>query len=156
MSGRGAVRFLGSQDASSWRQVRRYAVPHTMIEAAAARRAAGDWRGACAAAGFDVRIDFAKVAARYGAPVADALLADLRDLVPDLLRWHLPRVLGGRSTLATDRTVLLAGYGSEAGGPAPGTAYLQLRTVPMVDGPQRVLLRFGPQRRRAASGGTDD
>ncbi|MEV5654085.1 ankyrin repeat domain-containing protein [Streptomyces sp. NPDC052291] len=156
MSARGTLRFLGSQDASSWRQARRYAVPRTMIETSAARRAAGDWRGACAAAGFDARIDLAKVAARYGTPVADALLADLHDLVPDLLRWHLPRILGGRSTLATDRTVLLADYDSATGGPAPGTAYLHLRTVPMVDGPQRVLLRFGPQRGRTASGGTDD
>lgn len=157
MSAQGALRFLGSQDAASWRQVRRYAVPRTMIEASAARRAAGDWQGACAAAGFDVRVDLAKIAARYGTPVADAVLDDLRDLVPDLLRWHLPRILAGRSTLATDRTVLLAGYGSGADGPDAGsTAYLQLRTVPMVDGPQRVLLRVGPQRGRAASGGTDD
>ncbi|MFF5335374.1 ankyrin repeat domain-containing protein [Streptomyces sp. NPDC013181] len=149
MTGQDVRPFLSPQEASSLRQVRRYAVPRTMIEATAARRAAGDWRGACAAAGLDVRIDPEKVAARYGAEVAEALLADLRDLVPDLLRWHLPRVLGGRSTLATERTVLLAGYGA-------GPAYLQVRTPPMVDGPQRLPLRFGPLRGRAAVNGDAD
>ncbi|NEC68623.1 ankyrin repeat domain-containing protein [Streptomyces sp. SID9727] len=142
MSPRDVRLFLSPQEASSWRQVRRYAVPRSMIEESAALRKAGDWRGACAAAGFDVRIDVDRVSATYGAGVAEALLADLRDLVPDLLRWHLPRILAGRSTLATDRTVLLAGYGS-----APG-AYLQLSTPAMADGPQRLTLRFGPPRRR--------
>ncbi|MGW1125744.1 ankyrin repeat domain-containing protein [Streptomyces sp. NPDC002526] len=142
--------FLSSEQAASWRQVRRYAVPRSVIEESAALREAGDWRGACAAAGFDVRVDPDRVSARYGAETAEALLADLRDLVPDLLRWHLPRILAGRSTLATDRTVLLAGYGS-----APGT-YLQLSTPAMVDGPQRLPLRFGPPKRRAAYGLTDD
>ncbi|TRV79803.1 ankyrin repeat domain-containing protein [Streptomyces sp. 130] len=142
--------FLSAQEASSWRQVRRYAVPRSMIEESAARREAGDWRGACAAAGFDVRVDPDRVSATYGAGVAEALLADLRDLVPDLLRWHLPRILAGRSTLATERTVLLAGYGS-----APD-AYLQVSTPPMIDGPQRLPLRFGPLRRRATPDVTDD
>ncbi|MGC4945757.1 ankyrin repeat domain-containing protein [Streptomyces sp. DT224] len=150
MSPRDVRLFLSSQDASSWRQVRRYAVPRSMIEESAALRDAGDWRGACAAAGFDVRVDPDQVSARYGAQVAEALLADLRDLAPDLLRWHLPRILAGRSTLATDRTVLLAGYGS-----APD-AYLHVSTPPMVDGPQRIPLRFGPRRPRAANGLTDD
>ncbi|MEU2024573.1 ankyrin repeat domain-containing protein [Streptomyces sp. NPDC016469] len=144
MSPRDAVRFLSPQEAASRREVRRYAVPRSMIEESAALREAGDWRGACAAAGFQVRIDPDQVAARYGAGVAEALLADLRDLAPDLLRWHLPRILAGRSTLATDRTVLLAGYGS-----APG-AYLQLSTTAMADGPQHLPLRFGPPRRRTA------
>ncbi|MGW2476013.1 ankyrin repeat domain-containing protein [Streptomyces sp. NPDC001665] len=150
MSPRDTARFLSPQDAASWRQVRHYAVPRSVIEESGALREAGDWRGACAAAGFDVRIDPDKVSARYGPEVAEALLADLRDLAPDLLRWHLPRILAGRSTLATDRTVLVAGYGS-----APG-AYLQLSTPAMVDGPQRLPLRFGPPKRRAAYVVVDD
>ncbi|MGQ4489051.1 ankyrin repeat domain-containing protein [Streptomyces sp. SAS_281] len=150
MSLRDVRLFLSSQEASTWRQVRRYAVPRSVIEESAALREAGDWRGACAAAGFDVRLDPDQVAARYGTEVAEALLADLRDLAPDLLRWHLPRILAGRSTLATERTVLLAGYGS-----APN-AWLHVSTPPMVDGPQRVPLRFGPPRRRATAGLTDD
>ncbi|MFJ7627735.1 ankyrin repeat domain-containing protein [Streptomyces sp. NPDC097595] len=150
MSPHDTALFLSPQEAASWRQVRRYAVPRSVIEESGALREAGDWRGACAAAGFEVRVDPDKVAARYGAETAEALLADLRDLAPDLLRWHLPRILAGRSTLATDRTVLLAGYGS-----APG-AYLQLSTPAMVDGPQRLPLRFGPPRRRVAYGLVDD
>ncbi|MDN3261581.1 hypothetical protein QWJ26_17525 [Streptomyces sp. CSDS2] len=39
---------------SMWQRVRQYAVPPSMIETAAARRAAGDWAGACAAARIDV------------------------------------------------------------------------------------------------------
>lgn len=150
MSPRDVRPFLSPQEASSWRQVRRYAVPRSVIEESAALREAGDWRGACTAAGFDVRLDPDQVSARYGTEVAEALLADLRDLVPDLLRWHLPRILAGRSTLATDRTVLLASYGS-----APD-AFLHLSTPSMVDGPQRVPLRFGPLRRRATADLTDD
>ncbi|MGW1226360.1 ankyrin repeat domain-containing protein [Streptomyces sp. NPDC002530] len=142
MSPHPASGLLSSEEAASWRQVRRYAVPRTMIETSAALRAAGDWRGALAAAGFDLALDPAGVSARYGTDVAEAVEDDLRHLVPDLLRWHLPRILGGRSTLATERTLLLAGYG--AGGGAP---YLRLRTGPMVDGPQRVTLGFGPARR---------
>ncbi|MFC8533095.1 ankyrin repeat domain-containing protein [Streptomyces sp. NPDC057249] len=150
MSRRDAGPFLSPQEASSWRQVRSYAVPRSVIEESAALREAGDWRGACAAAGVDVHVDPDEVSARYGTEVAEALLADLRDLVPDLLRWHLPRILAGRSTLATERTVLLAGYGA-----APD-AYLQVSTPPMVDGPQHLPLRFGPLRRRTSAGLTDD
>ncbi|MFB4315728.1 ankyrin repeat domain-containing protein [Actinomadura sp. 21ATH] len=61
-----------------------------MIEQAAGRRLAGDWRGACAAARVDVAFDLPGVAREYGGAVAAALEDDLRHLVPDLLRWHLP------------------------------------------------------------------
>ena len=37
---------------SFWLRVREIAVPPLMIETATARRTAGDWAGACAAAGF--------------------------------------------------------------------------------------------------------
>ncbi|MFJ2267796.1 ankyrin repeat domain-containing protein [Streptomyces sp. NPDC087849] len=141
-----AIRFFDPEELASLRQVRRYAVPRWMIEASAERRAAGDWRGACAAARFDVAFDLSEVSARYGPDVAGALESDLRHLVPDLVRWHLPRVLGGRSTLATDLTVVLAGYGGTAEVPGAAAPYLYLRTPPMVDGPQRILLRFGAVR----------
>ncbi|MFF2328094.1 MULTISPECIES: ankyrin repeat domain-containing protein [unclassified Streptomyces] len=137
------VGYIAPDEMASRRQVRRYAVPRRMIEESARRRAAGDWQGACAAARFDVRFDLARVSERYGPDVAGALASDLLHLVPDLVRWHLPRVLGGRSTLATDRTVILAGYGRTPDGPTSASPYLYLRTLPMVDGPQRIALRFG-------------
>lgn len=144
--------FFEPDEVASRRQVRRYAVPRWMIEASAERRAAGDWQGACAAARFDVTFDLSEVSARYGPDVARALESDLLHLVPDLVRWHLPRVLGGRSTLATDRTVVLAGYGVTADGSGATAPYLHLRTPPMVDGPQRIPLRFGAVRHGAAPG----
>ncbi|MFH8473436.1 ankyrin repeat domain-containing protein [Streptomyces sp. NPDC018000] len=147
-----AAGYFNPGELASRRQVRRYAVPRWMIEASAERRAAGDWRGACAAARFDVAFDLPAVSARYGPDVAGALEADLLHLVPDLVRWHLPRVLGGRSTLATDRTVVLAGYGVTGDGPGATAPYLYLRTPAMVDGPQRIPLRFGAVRHGAAPG----
>ncbi|MFD4035385.1 ankyrin repeat domain-containing protein [Streptomyces sp. NPDC058637] len=133
--------YLSAETASSLRRVRQYAVPRRVIERATERRLAGDWRGALAVAGFDVSFDPAQVADEHGTAVAGALVSDLRQLVPDLVRWHLPRVLGGRSTIATDRTVVLAGYGDGSG--LPLAPYLHLRTPSMVDGPQRLMLGFG-------------
>ncbi|MFJ2296464.1 ankyrin repeat domain-containing protein [Streptomyces sp. NPDC087894] len=135
-------RFLSAEDVSSLRRTRRYAVPRWMIERSAERRLAGDWRGALAVAKVDVTFDPAEVAASYGTAVASALVSDLRHLVPDLVRWHLPRVLGGRSTLDTDRVVVLAGYGDGTGG-LPLAPYLHLRTSALFDGPQRLTLSFG-------------
>ncbi|MFD8752393.1 hypothetical protein ACFV0O_15625 [Kitasatospora sp. NPDC059577] len=74
-----------------WRRVREYAVPPTMIETATARRLAGDWSGACAAANVEVDFRLGDVARTHGRELADRLRADLRCLAPDLLRWHLPR-----------------------------------------------------------------
>lgn len=114
-----------------------------MIERATERRTAGDWRGACAAAGVDVDIDLPEIAEHCGDDVAAALEDDLRHLVPDLVRWHLPRVLGGRTTLGTDRTVVLARYRPVRAGEGPrSTPYLHLTTPAMLEGPQRITLRF--------------
>ncbi|MFI6121100.1 ankyrin repeat domain-containing protein [Streptomyces sp. NPDC051064] len=132
-------RFISTEDVAGLRRIRRYAVPRRLIEQATERRLAGDWRGALAVAGVDVAFDPAEAAATYGSVVAASLVSDLRHLVPDLVRWHLPRVLGGRSTIDTDRTVVLAGYGAGL----PMAPYLHLRTPPMADGPQRLALRFG-------------
>jgi hypothetical protein len=110
-------------------------VPRWAIEESARRRAAGDWAGACAACLVDVAITLDSVSRAHGAGTAARLEEDLRHLVPDLVHWHLPRVLGGRTVLATDRTVLLARY-------APG-AHLYLTMPTTTKGPQRVTLRFG-------------
>ncbi|WP_345033877.1 ankyrin repeat domain-containing protein [Streptomyces sannanensis] len=114
-----------------------------MIERATEHRLAGDWRGACAAAHMDVTFDLSEVAEHCGDDVAAALEDDLRHLAPDLLRWHLPRVLGGRTTLATDRTVVLARYRPKGTDERRRTTpYLHITTPPMIDGPQRLALRF--------------
>ncbi|WP_243766901.1 ankyrin repeat domain-containing protein [Streptomyces sp. GC420] len=132
-----------------------------MIERATERRLAGDWRGACAAAAVDVAVDLSEVAERWGRDVAEALEDDLRHLVPDLVRWHLPRALGGRTTLATNRTVVLARYRPvEADESRRSTPYLHLTTPAMLEGPQRITLRFRTVRDERAAGvfgsGTED
>ncbi|MFD5542615.1 ankyrin repeat domain-containing protein [Streptomyces sp. NPDC127079] len=143
MSSPGELRCLPPDEASGRRRVRRYAVPGWMIERATERRTAGDWRGACAAANVDVAFDLPEIAEHCGDDVAAALTDDLRHLAPDLLRWHLPRHLGGRTTLATDRTVVLARYRPIAPHEGPrATPYLHVTTGPMADGPQRIALRF--------------
>ncbi|WP_411077429.1 hypothetical protein [Streptomyces sp. cmx-10-25] len=121
---------------SMWQRVREYAVPPSMIETATARRAAGDWAGACAAARIDVDLDLRAVADRHGTGLAALLRSDLRRLAPDLLRWHMPRIApDGR--LRPGLTLALARYGS------PGTVPLSLvvRTPPAwADGGQRMSL----------------
>lgn len=130
---------LPDQDAASWQRVRRYAVPRWMIERATAHRLAGDWRAACAAAGVETALDLPALASAYGSAVAGAVEADLHHLVPELVRWHLPRVLGGRSVLAPSRRVVLARYGRDDSAPA-----LFVTTRGMIDGPQRLRLHCAP------------
>ena len=104
-----------------WRRVREFAVPPSMIEKATARRKAGDWAGACAAARFDVDFD----------PLPE-VLEDLRHLAPDLLRWHMPRVAPD-GLLRPGVTVALARY--------PGGLQLVARTPPgWAEGGQRISL----------------
>ncbi|MER6253255.1 ankyrin repeat domain-containing protein [Streptomyces sp. NPDC001584] len=129
---------LRPEDRLAWRRIRRHAVPGWMIEQATAHRLAGDWRAACAAAAVDIGFEPAELATRYGAAVAEAVAEDLRYLAPDLLRWHLPRYLGGRTTIATDLRILLASYGG------PGGPTLSVTTPHMSEGPQRLRLRCAP------------
>ncbi|MGV9290557.1 ankyrin repeat domain-containing protein [Streptomyces sp. NPDC003719] len=153
MSARPGLPWFPPEEAASWRRIRRYAVPRTMIERATERRSAGDWQGACAAAGVDVDIDPAEVVEHCGREVAEALADDLCHLAPDLLRWHLPRVRGGWTTLDTDRTVVLARYRPVA--PAErrlATPCLHVTTPPMLQGPQRVTLRFATVEDEKAAG----
>ncbi|MFD5122650.1 hypothetical protein [Streptomyces sp. NPDC058385] len=117
-----------------WQRVREYAVPPSMIETATARRAAGDWAGACAAARIDVDLDLRAVRDRHGTDIATRIRADLRRLAPDLLRWHMPRIApDGR--LRPGLTISLARYGRCGG------THLVVRTPPAhADAGQRMSL----------------
>ncbi|MFC9293700.1 ankyrin repeat domain-containing protein [Streptomyces sp. NPDC057011] len=126
------------EDGPAWQRIRRYAVPGWMIEQATAHRLAGDWRAACATAAVDVGFELPELEARYGAAVAEAVAEDLRHLAPELLRWHLPRLLGGRTTIAPDLRILLASYGG------PGGPTLSVTTPLMTEGPQRLRLHCAP------------
>ncbi|GGP97006.1 hypothetical protein [Streptomyces roseolilacinus] len=121
---------------SMWQRVREYAVPPSMIETATARRAVGDWAGACAAARIDVDLDLRAVRDRHGTDLVHRLRADLRRLAPDLLRWHMPRIApDGR--LRPGLTLSLARYRGH-GAPA---AQLVVRTPPAwADAGQRMSL----------------
>ncbi|MFE4964581.1 hypothetical protein [Streptomyces sp. NPDC056660] len=120
---------------SLWRRVREFAVPPAMIDTATARRDAGDWAGACAAAGFDVDLDLRALARMWGRDVRERVRADLRRLAPDLLRWHLPRIAPD-GLLRPGLTMPLARY--DVG---RGSLQLVARTPPAwADAGQRVSL----------------
>ncbi|GAB3971233.1 hypothetical protein V1634_09225 [Plantactinospora veratri] len=133
---------------SFWLRVREFAVPPSMIELATARRAVGDWAGACAAARVDVDLRLRSVARTYGADLAARLRADLCQLAPDLLRWHLPRVAPD-GLLRPGLTISLARYpGTEA-----GTPHLVVRTPPAwADAGQRICLTLWDPARPGSSG----
>jgi hypothetical protein len=122
-----------------WLRVREFAVPPSMIESATARRAAGDWAGACAAARIDVDLNLRAVARAHGREVVAWVRADLRHLAPDLLRWHMPRIAPD-GLLRPGLTVSLARY--RPGGPdSGGTVHLVARTPPAwADAGQRISL----------------
>ncbi|MFD8965875.1 hypothetical protein ACFV0C_12870 [Streptomyces sp. NPDC059568] len=119
-----------------WHRVREYAVPPSMIETATARRAVGDWAGACAAARVDIDLDLRAVRDRHGTELVTRLRADLRRLAPDLLRWHMPRTApDGR--LRAGLTISLARYRSSGATPLQ----LVVRTPPAwADAGQRISL----------------
>ncbi|MFD7131993.1 hypothetical protein [Streptomyces sp. NPDC059894] len=119
-----------------WQRVREYAVPLSMIESATARRAVGDWAGACAAARIDVDFDLRAVRDRHGTDLVTRLRADLRRLAPDLLRWHMPRIApDGR--LRPGLTLALARYALSGAPPL----HLVVRTPPAwADAGQRMSL----------------
>ncbi|MFD6277470.1 hypothetical protein ACFWFI_18150 [Streptomyces sp. NPDC060209] len=122
---------------SFWLRVREIAVPPFMIETATARRTAGDWAGACAAAGFDVDLDLRTVTRVHGSGLAARLRADLRRLAPDLLRWHMPRTAPD-GFLRPGTTITLARY-DEPGRARP--VRLVARTAPAwADAGQRISL----------------
>lgn len=124
-----------------WQRIRRYAVPTVMIAACAEARAAGDWRAGCAAARVDVAVDLTEVRREHGAAQADRIEADLAALAPDLLRWHLPRTLGGRTSLATHQQWLLSVREDRIRDTDPA---LVLSVPKTVDGSQRLRLTVRP------------
>jgi len=99
----------GESRLSLWLRVREFAVPPSMIEAATARRAEHDWAAACAAARIDVEFNLRLLARTRGAELAARIRADLRNLAPDLLRWHLPRIAPD-GLLRPGLTISLARY----------------------------------------------
>ncbi|MDH6463735.1 hypothetical protein M2302_003932 [Micromonospora sp. A200] len=124
---------------SLWRRVREFAVPPSMIEIATARRRAGDWAGACAAARVDVDPSLRAVARTHGRELAARVRADLRELAPDLLRWHLPRIAPD-GLLRPGLTIALARY-EEAGRDGDAPVHLVARTPPAwADAGQRFSL----------------
>ncbi|WP_326561482.1 ankyrin repeat domain-containing protein [Micromonospora sp. NBC_01796] len=146
-----ADRSFPADHAASWRRIRRYAVPRSMIEEATRCRLDGDWRAACAAANVDVELDLPALTVSYGSTVAAAIEEDLPQLVPDLVRWHLPRVLYGGSTIAPHQVVLLAAYPPEPGR-SRKLPYLHLRLPDSPHGSQRLTLTVGPVDRTARIG----
>ncbi|MGW2049114.1 hypothetical protein ACWCPF_28585 [Streptomyces sp. NPDC001858] len=125
---------------SFWPRVREFAVPASMIETATARRHAGDWAGACAAAHVDVDLDLRAVATAHGRDLASRLRADLRHLAPDLLRWHLPRVAPD-GLLRPGLTVALARYDRPGRDDTKWPVHLVVRTPPAwADAGQRISL----------------
>ncbi|WP_405387152.1 hypothetical protein OG596_04595 [Streptomyces sp. NBC_01102] len=124
---------------SFWLRVREFAVPPSMIETATARRAAGDWAGACAAAGFDVDLDLRSVARTHGHAYTARIRTDLRHLAPDLLRWHMPRI-APHGLLRPGLTIALAAYDTVGRDGAPPLR-LVVRTPPAwADAGQRISL----------------
>ncbi|MBB5117869.1 hypothetical protein AF335_10355 [Streptomyces eurocidicus] len=143
----------GDSRLSFWLRVREFAVPPSMIDTATARRRAGDWAGACAAAAVDVDLDLRTVARVHGSELAARVRADLRRLAPDLLRWHMPRIAPD-GLLRPGLTLALARYDAmgRADGPPP---CLVARTPPAwADAGQRISLALwdgshtGPAARR--------
>ncbi|MFI8261217.1 MULTISPECIES: hypothetical protein [unclassified Streptomyces] len=127
----------GSSRPSFWPRVRRFAVPPSMIETATARRLAGDWAGACAAAGIDLDLHPRAVARTHGRELAGRLRSDLRHLAPDLLRWHMPRIAPD-GLLRPGLTLTLARYDRADGA---GPVHLVARTPPAwADAGQRIGL----------------
>ncbi|MFJ8537161.1 hypothetical protein [Streptomyces sp. NPDC093591] len=140
---------------SFWPRVREFAVPASMIETATARRLAGDWAGACAAAGIDVDLSLRSVARDHGRETAARVRADLRHLAPDLLRWHMPRIAPD-GLLRPGLTLALARYdGVGRDGERP--PQLVVRTPPAwADAGQRISLAWWGGSRAGVAGGGDD
>jgi hypothetical protein len=123
------------------------AVPAWMIEQATGRRLAGDWRGACAAANVDADVDPAAIRRVHGAEVAVQVENDLRHLVPDLLRWHLPR-RPADGLLRSGIWLPLALY--------PDAHALVAHPPAWIGRPQRIALRFERLDTAAEAGKRDD
>ncbi|MEV7736499.1 hypothetical protein AB0O75_31210 [Streptomyces sp. NPDC088921] len=132
---------------SFWPRVREFAVPTSMIETATARRLAGDWAGACAAAGFDVDLNLRAVSRDHGRELTSRVRSDLRALAPDLLRWHMPRIAPD-GLLRPGVTLTLARYDAP-----DGPVHLVARTAPAwADAGQRISLALWSRSTADAAG----
>ncbi|WP_457028496.1 hypothetical protein [Kitasatospora sp. P5_F3] len=143
----------GDSRISRWLRVREFAVPASMIETATARRRAGDWAGACAAAGVDIDFGLRHLSRTHGQELVARVRADLRHLAPDLLRWHLPRIAPD-GLLRPGLTIELARYGT-SGCDGDRPVQLVARTPPAwADAGQRISLALwdGSQSEAAAWG----
>ncbi|MBX7464580.1 hypothetical protein K1Y80_00620 [Streptomyces sp. MAG02] len=141
----------GDSHLSFWPRVREFAVPPSMIETAGSRRSVGDWAGTCAAAGFDADLDLRSLARIHGRAIAGQVRADLRQLVPDLLRWHMPRIAPD-GLLRPGLTIALARYGG-TGRTDPDPVHLVVRTPPAwADGGQRMSLTLWGDHRLGVPG----
>jgi hypothetical protein len=131
-----------------WLAARRYGAPADMIAAATRRREAGDWPGACAAAGFDIRFDLARIRDEHGTAVAARLEEDLLHLAPDLARWHAPRHPGSPiGLLVPGWSVALADYDG---------LWLNMRMPAHAERPQRIMLHCGPDPSTCGVEGVED
>ncbi|MFC3895416.1 hypothetical protein ACFOWZ_28385 [Lentzea rhizosphaerae] len=141
----------GHSRLSFWSHVREFAVPTSMIDSSTARRAVGDWSGACAAARVDVDLNLRAAGRTHGRQFAETVRADLRHLAPDLLRWHFPRI-SPDGLLRPGLTVSLARYRPPDGGRA---VHLVARTPPAwADAGQRISLAlWEPASPLAGAGG---
>ncbi|PTM96781.1 hypothetical protein [Streptomyces sp. VMFN-G11Ma] len=129
----------GDSSLSFWPRVREFAVPPSMIETATARRRVGDWAGACSAAGMDVDLSLRSLTHSHGRALMAQVRADLRQLAPDLLRWHMPRIAPD-GLLRPGLTIALARYAA-AERDEPGPLHLVVRTPPAwADAGQRISL----------------
>jgi hypothetical protein len=95
-----------------YRRIRPVDVPAEMVEAATARRMAGDVAGAFAAARVDLDVDVTEVTRMCGRETADLVVDDLRHLAPDLLRWNIPRALSDGAPIGN---LLLRRYSAGGG-----------------------------------------
>src|SRR3954468_15532596 len=130
-----------------WARVREFAVPPSMIESATARRTVGDWAGACAAARVDVDLNLRAIAHTHGTQLAGQVRDDLRQLAPDLLRWHLPRIAPD-GLLRPGVTLTLAQYDAPE-----GPVHLVARTAPAwADAGQRISLALWSRSTADAAG----
>ncbi|WP_330456031.1 hypothetical protein OIB37_03620 [Streptomyces sp. NBC_00820] len=142
----------GDSRLSLWLRVREFAVPPSMIETATVRRAAGDWAGACAAAGVDIDLDLRSVARAHGRELASRIRADLRHLAPDLLRWHMPRIAPD-GLLRPGLTLTLARY-DHPDRPSAPPLHLVVRTPPAwADAGQRIGLALWDGSARTGAAG---
>jgi Ankyrin repeat len=92
--------------------------PPPVVAAATRARRAGDWRGACAAAGFDVDV---------GADNRDRMRADLAAFTPDLVHQYLVRNWRGD---LVERVYLLSPLDDLRTRPAAGTRCLTVSIAP--------------------------